>query len=178
MFPAAVLGHAKLVSSTPAAKAVLAILPAEIVVTFNEPLVEGSSLELVDAAGLTMATGRIDPSDPQSMRMGTPDLANGSYEIRWAARTDDGNIERGKIPFVVAIATPVPSTPAPSIAGTDAPSPAPSPTPSTEPTPTPTASDAPAGDAGGAGDAVIPIVAAVALVGAGLVWFLRRRPAA
>lgn len=179
LMPAAVAAHASLVGSTPAADEVVTTLPPVISVTFDEALNDLSSLEIIDASGATVATGSVDAADPLSLSAVTPDLANGEYEVRWTAATDDGHVERGTFRFSVAIPTPTPppATLEPSAVATDSPTAA----PTVEPTPAPTATEAPAGaeDNGSAGgDVLVPIVAALALVVIGLGWFLRRRGAA
>ncbi len=185
LLPAAAAAHASLVGSTPAADEVVTTLPPVISVTFDEALNDLSSLEIVDGTGATVATGAVDAADPMSLRAVTPDLANGEYEVRWTAATDDGHVERGTFSFSVAIPTAPPATPAPSVAVTVAPTTPTTPTTTTEPTAEPTAEPsataAPAGtpgDGSAGGDVLIPIIAALALVAGGLVWFLRRRGAA
>ncbi len=180
LVPAAVAAHAMLVGSTPAADEVVTTLPPAIIVTFDESLTDMSSLEIVDAAGVTVATGAVDAADPLSMRAVAPDLENGDYEVRWTAATDDGYVERGTFRFSVSIPTPPPATPEPSAVVTDSPTIAPSIEPTPEPTATPAPGGAPGaeGDGSDSGDVVVPILAALALVGGGLVWFLRRRGAA
>ncbi|MEO5918941.1 MAG: LPXTG cell wall anchor domain-containing protein, partial [Candidatus Limnocylindrales bacterium] len=96
---------------------------------------------------------------------------------RWTAATADGHIERGTYTFTVAIATPVPATEAP--AASEPASTVPTPEASSPASAAPSAAPAgSAGDTGSIADVLIPIVAGLALVGAGLVWFLRRRRAA
>lgn len=177
LMPAAVAADATLVSSVPAADEVVTTPPPMIVVTFDTALNDLSSIEIVDATGTTVATGVVDSADRLSLRAVTPDLANGEYEVRWTAGTDDGHLLRGTFRFSVAIPTAPPATPEPSTVATDSPTIA----PSAAPTPAPTATEAPAGagDNGSAGgDVLVPIIAALALVVIGLGWFLRRRGAA
>jgi len=187
LMPAAVAGHATLVGSTPAVDEVVTTLPPAIIVTFDEALNDLSSLEVVDATGATVATGAVDAADPLSLIAVTPDLANGDFEVRWTAATDDGHVERGTFGFSVAIPpTPAPATPEPSAVVTDSPTAASTaqPTPAPTATEVPAATEAPAGAAGAGdnasagGDVLVPIIAALAFVLIGLGWSLRRRGAA
>lgn len=182
LMPAAVAADATLVSSVPAADEVVTTPPPVIVVTFDAALNDLSSIEIVDATGTTVATGVLDSADPLSLRAVTPDLANGDYEVRWTAGTDDGHLLRGTFSF--SIATPAaptapPVTPEPSAVATNSPTAA----PTVEPTPDPTATSAPITLGGSEGsvegaDVLVPIIAAFAFVAIGLGWFLRRRGAA
>jgi methionine-rich copper-binding protein CopC len=140
--------HATLLSSTPAAGAVVTELPPSIVLSFDDDLTDASSFDLVNAAGSTVAHGAVSADDPTMLTVATPSLADGAYEVRWTAGTSDGHIERGTVSFTVAIG----ATASPSAAPSDTPG-------------------------GGAGDAVLPVVAAAVLIAAGLLWLLRRRGA-
>lgn len=177
--PAAVSAHATLVSSTPADGEVLSAAPAEAVLTFDDPLTGASSFVILDGSGGTVATGAPDSSAPTELRGPLPDLATGTYQVRWTAATDDGHVERGVFRFTIATLTPAPSTPSP--AATDAPTgqPAGTPAPTLTPSVAPAATPAPIadGDATGPddGNVLIPIAVAGLLVGAGLALVLRRR---
>ncbi len=163
----------------------LTTLPPSIVITFDDALLPTSSVALVDGSGMTVTSGSVDPADPHALLASMSSLPNGTFEVRWTAATDDGHIERGTFTFTVALATPPPATEAPA-------TPVASPAASEPARATPTALEAsspasaaptaaPAGSSGDAatlGDVVIPIVAGLAIVGAGLAWFLRRRRAA
>lgn len=176
--PAAALGHAELVSATPADGATVASPPAEIVLLFSEDLDPGrSTIRLVDAAGTVIAEGgRVDPgNDARTMRLALPTPPPpGSYTIRWTSfSTEDDEQARGTTTFTIAAPTPPPTTPAtPSAepvpsAGASIMAPSPSttasPTPTSDPTSAPTA------------DALVPIVAALVVLAALGAWLLRGR---
>ena len=170
--PGVVRADAVLVSSVPAAGEVLATLPGEAVLTFNEPLTENSNFAIVDASGAMVATGAWDPSNPQVIRGPLPDLPPGIYEVQWAAASSDGHLPRGTFQFTVAQPTPPPPTP--TAVTTDAPTA--EPTPMTEPSPTPAPTLDPGTTTGGL-DVVLPIAIVALLLGIGLAMLLRRRPA-
>jgi methionine-rich copper-binding protein CopC len=173
--PGGVAAHAELVTSTPADGETITVIPAEAILTFSEGLAAASSFALLDASGATIATGAPDLADATVMRAALPAMAPGSYQIQWTAVADDGHIERGMFEFAVAEPTAAPATPTP--APTDAPTAAP--TPSKEPTAGPIATPVPTagGGSGAAGgmDVVLPIIAVVFVMGAGLAVMLRRR---
>ncbi|MEO8208479.1 MAG: copper resistance CopC family protein [Chloroflexota bacterium] len=180
--PSGVSAHATLVTSTPAGGAVLESLPPAITLTFDDPLLPSSSFEVRDDTGATVAGGSVSGTDDHSLQAPMPPLPNGTYEVRWTAATADGHIERGTFSFRVALATPDPATPQPtappsaSMAPSDAVTDPPSAAPTGGSAPSPTAGPSnPSSDIGVSGDALIPIVVGLAIVGAGLAWFLRRR---
>ncbi len=144
-----VLGHSALVSSDPADKAVLAVPPTTITLTFSEALDAGRSSFKLMGPGGTIGTGQV-AGDPKAMTLGGLALAPGAYEIQWTSAALDGDILRGTLTFAVSAASSIAPTAAPSIAPTAA---AASPAPSAGPTPTPS------GD-----DVLLPIVAALLLV--------------
>jgi methionine-rich copper-binding protein CopC len=98
------LAHAKVVSSTPAANAVIAA-PKAISVTFNEKVVPAFSKLEVSMAGMAMnvpvktsvsADGKTITAVPQGPFM------KGGYVIKWtAAAADDGHHTAGSIPFKI-----------------------------------------------------------------------------
>ena len=179
--PVGAQAHAELVESSPAEDSTVQGTPDEIVLVFTEALeTDGTSITLHDDGGDEVTEGDLDPEDDTRLVItDIPDLAPGEYEVRAAAATDDGHIERFRVPFTVEAATPAPTvTPAPTPAATDAASDAPSPSPSVV-APSPAASETPADPASSTSDILIPIVVLLALVGIGATYFLRRRrPAA
>lgn len=178
VLPGVVLAHSELETSDPADGASLATPPATITGDFTEGVdPTRSSLELRGPDGTRVATGGV-PADGPATRMtipDLPDLAPGTYEVRWTTVTaDDDGVERGTFSFTVEEATPAPTrTPPPA---TD--SPATSAVPgSAAPAATsaPAATPAPApGPEVGAGDVLIPILALGAVLLGGAALFLRR----
>ena len=175
--------HAELLETTPADGATVVGTPDELVAVFDDELVvEESSLSIRNAQGERLAVGGVDPNQPTHLLIAdVPELAIGTYEMRWTAGTDDGHVERGTWTFTVAIATKTPGTPAPS--ETASPSAAATasaaPTPSDTLAPTPSASATPTDPSGAAGnDVILPIIAALAivLIVAGALLSRRGRP--
>ena len=180
LLPQPALAHAMLESSAPTGGATVEGSPSSVVVTFTEPITNQSTLELRDAGGTVVGTGGVDPSDATRLRLATPDLQPGAYEARvvWFS-TDGHGPDRATFAFTVAPApAPTPSpTPSPTVDATATPSAAPTenePSPTLAPSPSP---DPGPGDDAAATDVVIPIVAAVILLGALGGYLLRRRSA-
>ena len=100
-----VLAHAQLVTSSPAAGAVLAESPAEIRLVFSEPLAPDlTSLDLADQSGTTLLdhAGEIDPADPFALVVVDPELPDGVFTIRWRSlSTADGHTAEGFLTFGV-----------------------------------------------------------------------------
>jgi methionine-rich copper-binding protein CopC len=177
--PGLVWAHAELDTSDPADGSTVEGTPEVIVADFTEALADGSRLVLRGPDGERAAEGRIDESNDTRMIIEPPELAAGDYEVRWTAVAEDGHVERGSYSFtVVAAATPEPTdSPSPTLAPTDAPTDSPAPTPVSSVSPEPTGGGT--DTAATTTDALIPIIAALALV-AILGGFLlsRRRPTA
>ena len=175
------MAHAELVSSDPADGAQLAESPTTITLTFSEGLEADRSSIRLNRDGQTLASGGAARNGDTTMAITGLALEPGDYVIRWVSSADDGHLERGRVDFTVL--APVPSaTPArsptsrPSDAGVESPAP-------TATTPTPTAaltpSAAPSPDPGAAGsttggDVLLPILAALVLVGGAGAFLLRR----
>jgi hypothetical protein len=138
-------------------------------------------MSLLDEDGATIATGTIDPANPTRLRIDPPELQPGDYEVQWKSIADDGHLETGTFTFTVS----APVTPPPSLAPTPSeevsapPSASAAPTVSAPSTPSPAAAEpSPPASAAGASDVLLPIIAAVVIVGAlGGYLLMRRRPA-
>jgi copper resistance protein C len=179
-YPATVAAHAELLAVTPADGATVEGTPEELAAAFDEDLEPESSLSIRNEAGDRLAVGRVDPNDSKRVVISdVPDLAPGTYEMRWTAATADGHVERGTWSFTVE-AAPTPSpTPAPTESGAPSAAPTPSATPEPTAAPSPSASPATTDPASAAGtDVVLPIIAglAIVLVGAGFLLARRGRP--
>jgi LPXTG-motif cell wall-anchored protein len=181
LFPATALAHAELLETTPAAGATVEGTPDVLAAAFDEALEAESSLSIRDAAGERLAVGRVDPDDPKRVVItDVPDLAPGTYEMRWTAATADGHVERGTWSFTVEAApTPAP-TPEPADSGAPSAAPTPSATPEPTAAPTPSASAGPTDPTGSAtgSDVILPIIAglAIVLIAAGFLLARRGRP--
>jgi methionine-rich copper-binding protein CopC len=170
LLPAGAAAHAEFASSSPADGETVEGTPAEISAEFTEALGSDSTFELLDATGAVVAEGAIDPANDQRMVIDPPDLAPGTYEVRWLASADDGHLERGTYEFTIAAAsTQAPTAsaqPSESAAATAAltvgPSVAASPTDDLTSTATTT-------------DVLIPIIAAVVILAVLAGYLLNRR---
>jgi methionine-rich copper-binding protein CopC len=168
----AVLADAELTATFPEAGGTLDTPPRTIAARFSQDIGSDSSIELVGPDGQTVATGGVDPTDSRRLiiQLDTV-LPAGTYEVRWVAFSADGHLVNDTFGFTVLAPEPT-ATPEGSIAE---PSPTALASPTAEPTeiplPSPSASPGPAPTSGS--DLLIPIVAAVVLVG-GLGLFLLR----
>jgi methionine-rich copper-binding protein CopC len=171
---APVLGHAELDTSDPKDGAVLDTPPTTITLTFTEGLDASKSSFRVGLDGTDVAPGKPDENGSEGMPAPGLDLAPGDYVIRWTSAAEDGHLERGRLTFTVAEPTPPPASPTP--AATDAASIAPTPTASAsaEPTPAPSASAEPTPVSSSGSDILLPIIAALVIVGVVGYLVLRR----
>lgn len=176
--PGLVLAHAELVTPSPADRSVTPPPVTEVSGIYSEAMTAtGSSLIVKNTGGTVVAQGTVDTADDTRM-VATPaaPLGLGSYAVEWTSVALDGHVERGTWTFTVGIAKPV-ETATPSVAATAGPSstttPATlAPTPSTGPTPTPSAGGS---TTGSGGDAILPIIVALIILGAGAAYLLTRR---
>lgn len=173
------LAHAELVSATPGPGDTVAGSPAELVANFNQNLEPSrTSIEVRDASGARVARGGELGDGPRVFRLALPDLAPGTYEVRWTSfSAEDGELGRDTYTFTV-----VPTSPSPE----PTPTPTPTPTVSTAPSATPppassTPSAAPsvegAPNTSGASD-IAPLIAigvALVVIGGLVFWLARRR---
>jgi methionine-rich copper-binding protein CopC len=192
--PAAVAAHAQLESSSPEAGSTVETSPVVVSATFDDDLVaDKSSIEVVAPDGRTVATGGVAADDPKTLTTDVSELAPGTYEVRWAAATEDGHLERGTYAFTVAAAASPEPTASPTEAAPAAPTaamPSMSMAPSSPsasassaaPSPaaaSPAESPAPDGSGGGSesmGQILVIAVVGLAL-GLGLGWWRSRRAA-
>lgn len=128
--------------------------PDEIVVVFDEPLEDNSSIELIGPGGGRVATGGVDAADRIRLVIDSPQISAGEYEVRMTVASADGHIDRPTFSFTVVAATP-----APTAAPTATPRPTPSPTISPGPTTSPAAGGN--GTPAGATDVLFPVLAAI-----------------
>lgn len=176
--PTAVAAHAALDTATPADGATVEGTPTEVAGTYTQDLVaDGSSLQLRDATGTVIATGGVDPADVRRLVIADlPALAPGSYEVRSTTLSaEDDEVDRATWTFTVTAApTPAPTaSPAATAEPTTAPSPEPTAAPSATAAPTPVDHEDPPGASDG--DAVLPIIAGLAIVLIAGVVLLSRR---
>jgi methionine-rich copper-binding protein CopC len=95
--------HAIVVSSQPAAGAVVHGNTVAVVVRFNsriDPV--RSRLLLVHADGTSTTLELNAAQNPDALAATAGPLAPGSYRLRWQVLAVDGHITRGDIPFTVA----------------------------------------------------------------------------
>ena len=179
--PTVVAAHAEFERSTPEDGETVQGSPRVIRAFFSEELADGSEMTLLDEDGTTIATGTIDPANPTRMRIDPPDLEPGDYEVQWKSFADDGHLETGTFTFTVSAAvTPPPSlSPTPSSPVSAPPSASVEPTASIPATPSPTEGEpTPSANAAGTSDVLLPIVAAVVIIGVlGGYLLMRRGPA-
>jgi len=181
--PEAVVAHAELESTSPEAGSTVATPPATVSATFDDDLVAGkSSIEVLAPGGSTVGTGGVDPDDPKTLSASVPTLSPGIYDVRWAAATEDGHLERGRYDFTVAEGASAAPTPAPTAAAASSPSGssvAPSSPPATaSPVVAPSPSPSTDGSDGSESVGQIAILAVIGLgLGLGIGWWRSRRPA-
>lgn len=167
-----VSADAELTATFPEAGATLDAAPTTVAARFSEEIGDESELEVLGPDGSLVARGGVDPADPRRLivRLDSP-LPNGAYEVRWEAFSADGHLVRGTFAFTVAAATPSASPPSPPASGSPPAAPSATPDPTERPLPSPSAAPGPSPATGS--DVLVPIVAAVLVVG-GLGAFLLR----
>jgi methionine-rich copper-binding protein CopC len=104
LFPAWAWGHAALVKSVPAQRAVLHQSPSRIQLWFNERLeARYSAFTVTDAAGKIVETGPVTVAaeDPRSLTATVKILAPGRYTVRYRVLSTDGHVVQSQFSFSV-----------------------------------------------------------------------------
>jgi uncharacterized repeat protein (TIGR04052 family) len=100
--------HAMLVSSEPAANAVLATSPKQIKLVFSEALqAAGHTITLLDEKGNKVEIGKatLDPADSSKKTLIAEvprALPMGKYTVEWRNLSTDGHSERGRFSFTLS----------------------------------------------------------------------------
>ena len=156
---------------------VLTTPPTFVTLAFTEGLDAAKSSFRLVLDGTDVATGSASADGETTMSATDLTLEPGGYVIRWTAVAEDGHVERGRLTFTLEAPTPSPSptpelTEAASASASASPSASPVATPTATPAPSPSAETTPV--ASGGTDVLLPIVAALAIVGVVAYLVLRR----
>ena len=101
--PVAARAHALILSSEPAAGAVVHGASVAVLLRFNSRIdQERSRLVLVRTDGTETVVSLGDAATPDKLAATLAGLAPGDYRLRWQVLAIDGHITRGDIPFTVA----------------------------------------------------------------------------
>ena len=104
MVPVTGWGHAYLVKSSPARRAVLSNPPTRVVLWFNERLeAQFSQLSLWNAEGQQVDGGdvQVGPDDSKRLSVGIPTLPAGSYTVKYRVLSVDGHIVEAEFSFTI-----------------------------------------------------------------------------
>ena len=179
-FPGSALGHAELQRAIPADGDTVTDPVTVVTGTYSQDLAANSKLLVKDSSGATVATGSVDPGNVRRMiaRPATA-LGNGAYEVQsTSVSADDGDIERVRWTFTVAVAASTSPTEAPSSSAATSPEASPSVPPSQPASPSasaaPSPSPSPADSTSDSSNVVLPIIAALAIVAIGGAYLLNR----
>jgi len=164
--PAAALADAELVESDPKADSTVTQL-AQVILTFNEALNADRSSVVLRTAGQTVGEGGVDLEDPSRMVVYVDAAVPGDYEVRYTANSEDGHLVRDTFGFRFE-PTAASAVPTAEPGATEAATPSPT-------TATPEASAPVPAPSAGAGDVLIPIVAALGVLAVAGAYLLRRR---
>ncbi|WP_426593710.1 copper resistance CopC family protein [Cellulomonas sp. McL0617] len=154
--------HNVLRSTDPADGSTIAVAPAQVTLTFDEPaLALGTEIEVRDPAGTLVSAGDAVLVDATVSEELAGDLPAGRYTVAWRVTSADGHPITGQLSFTTTGATTIGG------ATTDSPT-----------TDSPTPSDA--GDeqstASGGGNAPVIVAGVLAVIAAAaVVWWLLRR---
>ena len=95
-------GHAKLLSTLPAAAAQLQTAPKSLSLVFNENVrLAVLTLTAADGKAIPVTVDRSLPASPH-VSIAVPPLAAGKYDVKWSALSpDDGHVTKGEFSFVI-----------------------------------------------------------------------------
>jgi len=100
ILPSAAFAHASLTGSEPADGAVLAQSPAELTLSFNEP-VEPLTIRIVEQNGTAIAIENIRSDGPNLILTPPAALADGAHVVSWRVISADGHPVGGSYTFWV-----------------------------------------------------------------------------
>jgi methionine-rich copper-binding protein CopC len=157
--------HNVLRSTDPADGSTVAVAPAQVTLTFDEPaLALGTEIEVRGPDGTVVSEG--DPvlvDATVSQKLGG-DLPAGTYTVAWRVTSADGHPITGELTFTATTA---------AGGGVSA---SPTPTISDEATTAPTAPAVPAQDSSGGSSAAVIVLVLIAAVAISWLLWRRRRP--
>jgi copper resistance protein C len=94
--------HAILLSSTPAAKAVVSGPDLTVSLKYNSRIdAKRSRLTLVSPSGAEQTLAIAAQSSPDVLEAPAKGLQGGAYILRWQVLAVDGHVTRGEVPFTV-----------------------------------------------------------------------------
>lgn len=95
--------HAFLQKATPAVGAQLATAPAQLTLTYTEPVEPlFSSVQVTDAAGSVVSQGKPSSSDNgRTLTQGLKPLPDGTYQVEWHVTSVDTHKTEGHFAFTV-----------------------------------------------------------------------------
>jgi copper resistance protein C len=94
--------HDELISTNPADKAQIAVLPDQVVLTFEEPPVKTGSQVLVKGPNGNVETGSPLLSGDDVTQAIAPGSPAGTYTVTWRITADDGHAVFGTFSFTAA----------------------------------------------------------------------------
>lgn len=103
-----VSAHSELVAAEPAPGAQLAQSPAEIRLTFSEPVAASSQI-VVMGENFQQVEGLVpqfNPAEPGQLYTPLPTLTPGVYTVQWVSASADGHEISGSYSFSVGLVTP------------------------------------------------------------------------
>jgi copper resistance protein C len=104
LLPQVAGAHAVMVKSSPARRAVVAVSPSRVELTFNERLEPAySTLSVWGNEATPVDDGRVvvAPEDARRLSVGLPPLKHGKYAVKYRVLSVDGHVVEGTFPFEV-----------------------------------------------------------------------------
>jgi copper resistance protein C len=112
--------HDKLISTNPPDKAQVAVVPAQLVLTFEEPPVKTGSQVIVKGPGGNAQSGAPVFSGNTVTQAVAPGSPAGAYTVTWRVTSDDGHAVFGTFAFTAAAASTSSATTSGSVAPSQA----------------------------------------------------------
>ncbi|MCL4265333.1 MAG: copper resistance protein CopC [Anaerolineae bacterium] len=104
IWTAVTYAHAELLTAVPAPGSVMTNSPAEIRLTFSEPISEDSTILLFteNFQPVTGIVAQVADANPQMLMITVPTLTPGDYTVQWTAVSTDGHPTSGSYSFRLA----------------------------------------------------------------------------
>lgn len=97
--------HAVLIKITPAANGHLTTVPANVVLTFDDPIsTKFTTVVVTSAAGVSVAQGKPTVLGGKVTQALSPNMASGVYRVAYRVTSDDGHPVSGQSTFTLTLA--------------------------------------------------------------------------
>lgn len=109
--------HSQLISTSPVDNSSVAAPPADVRFTFNEDLLNLSTVAIIDEAGNVVTSASVTPNGNELVLPWPTELRSGKWQVSYRVVSADGHPVSGAITFAIGESAPVQEEETPSASG-------------------------------------------------------------